>query len=59
MKNPLMQPPLTRIAFTLTLCPNQQKSRMRHLQAQLASAVKQLAFVESQLARELKALLKT
>ena len=50
MNNPLTKPPLTRTAYTLTLCPNQERRRLRVLQAQLESAVKRLAFVESQLA---------
>lgn len=50
MKNPLTRPPLTRVAYTLTICPNQQKARLRGLQARHESLVKQLAFVESQIA---------
>lgn len=56
MNNPLTKPPLTRIAYTLTICPNQQKASLLGLQARHESLVKQLAFVESQLARELAAL---
>jgi len=55
--NPLTKPPLDRIACTITICPKQQKARLRSLQARHAAAVKQLAFVEAQLARELKALI--
>ncbi len=57
MKNPLQRPPLNRIALTIGLCPKQQKARLRVLHARHDSLVKQLAFVESQLARELAALL--
>jgi len=57
MNNPLTKTPLTRIAYTLTLCPNQERRRLRTLRTMHASAVKQLAFVNAQLARGLKALL--
>jgi len=57
VKNPLQRPPLNRIALTIGLCPKQQKARLRGLQARHASLVKQLAFVEAQLARAIAALI--
>ena len=59
MNNPLTRPPLTWIAYSITICPNQQKARLRGLQARHAAAVKQLAFVEAQLASEIARLLPT
>ncbi|MEI6493970.1 MAG: hypothetical protein WCO94_15590 [Verrucomicrobiota bacterium] len=56
MKNQFTSPPWTRTAFTLTICPNQQKSRLRALEAKHASLVKQLAFVDSQIERVAKAI---
>ena len=56
MKNPLTNPPLRQIAYMVTLCPKQQKARLRGLQARHASLVKQLAFVESRIARAVAAL---
>ena len=50
MKNTLTKPPLNRIAYTLGFCPKWQKARLRGLHARHESLVKQLAFVESQIA---------
>ncbi|MFZ4776804.1 MAG: hypothetical protein ACOYM3_15645 [Terrimicrobiaceae bacterium] len=47
--NPLTRPPFNRTAFTVSVCPAQQKARHAALGAKHSSLVKQLAFVEAQI----------
>lgn len=56
MNNPLTKGRFSRPAFILLLDPPEQKSYLRCLRIRHAIAVKQLACVKAQLARELKAL---